>query len=170
MGKVKKASYKKKWGGENDPPVEPAVVPAPAPAPAPVAADKQPAPDAAKPTFGFTPSAALAGVTGTLTSIGNGLQTQAQGFESKLVNVDAGLKEKVGDFKGRVGELTKQFEGKFEAVKNVVTGEATGAAPAAPAPQPGGGKRRRTRKRTAKRKSHKRKRTHKRKKSHKRRK
>ena len=166
MGKVKKASYKKKWGGaDGDAPP----APAPVDAPAPVAADKQPAPDAAKPTFGFTPSAALAGVTGTLSSIGTKFNQGAQGLESGLVNVDAGLKEKVGDFKGRVGELTKQFEGKFEAVKNVVTGEATGAAPAAQAPA-GGGKRRRTRKRTAKRKSHKRKRTHKRKKSHKRRK
>ena len=167
MGKVKKASYKKKWGGaDGDAPAAPA--PAAVDAPAPVAADKQPAPDAAKPTFGFTPSTALAGVTGTLTSIGTKMKEGAQGLESGLVNVDAGLKEKVGDFKGRVGELTKQFEGKFEAVKNVVTGEATGAAPAVA--QPGGGKRRRTRKRTAKRKSHKRKRTHKRKKSHKRRK
>jgi len=159
MGKVKKSSYKKKWGGEGE------GVEAPAPAaPAANAANAEPAPNPTEPSIfeNLNPSAAVAGVTGALSSFGTAVQGKAQGLESKLVNVDAGLKEKVG-------ELTKQFEGKFEAVTNVVTGEATGAAPAVDKPA-GGGKRRRTRKRTAKRKSHKRKKTHKRKKSHKRRK
>jgi len=158
MGKVKKSSYKKKRGGaDGDEVPAPDVVPPPA-------ENVEPAPAMAKPSIfeNLNPSAAVAGVTGALSSFGTAVQGKAQGLESKLVNVDAGLKEKVG-------ELTKQFEGKFEAVTNVVTGEATGAAPAVDKPA-GGGKRRRTRKRTAKRKSHKRKKTHKRKKSHKRRK
>jgi len=165
MGKVKKSSYKKKWGGDG----EGGEVPA---APA-VVANAEPAPNPTKPSIfeNLNPSAAVAGVTSALSSV----KDKAAGV---IAGPIAGLEDKLGKVNQKVEGLTGIVEDKVGSTKaffqdkiNAVTGAAPGpTAVTAPAGQPGGGKRRRTRKRTAKRKSHKRKRTHKRKKSHKRRK
>jgi hypothetical protein len=161
MGKVKKSSYKKKWGGDG----EGGEVPA---APA-VVANAEPAPAMAKPSIfeNLNPSAAVAGVTGALSSVKDKaagvIAGPIAGLENKLGEVNQKVEGLTGIVEGKVGSAKAFFQGKIDAV--------TGAAVAPVGQDPiKGGKRRRTRKRTAKRKSHKRKKTHKRKKSHKRRK
>jgi hypothetical protein len=156
MGKVKKSSYKKKWGGEG----EGGEVPA---APA-VVANAEPAPNPTKPSIFGNP---LAAVTDLGTNIKDKVTTGLTSIEEGAKNLNAKGEGAFDAAKEKVSGNVAALKDKFEAVTKAVTGPT--AAPAGQDPK-GGGKRRRTRKRTAKRKSHKRKRTHKRKKSHKRRK